>query len=47
MDGRREEDELDQFRSVGSEERVREDDRREAHHDRRAHQGRDEAVDAG
>ena len=45
MDRAREEDELDQFRSVGSEERVREDDRREGHHDRRAHERGDEAVD--
>ena len=45
MDRGREEDKLDQLRSVGSEERVREDDRREGHHHRRAHERRDEAVD--
>ena len=45
MDGRREEDELDQLRGIFGKEWVREDDRREGHHHRRAHERRDEAVD--
>ena len=45
MDGRREEDELDQFRCIFGKERVGEDDRREGHHDWGAHERRDEAVD--